>query len=109
MKSSALLIPVTVPTSVKKLLKGDGYLEMRKFILGLTLDTVCMTLELPAHHALHLQEILDSIPPHQSGGASRNGTRSSASSRQWHWPFWGADSSAYSWRLSDIRPTSGFT
>jgi hypothetical protein len=38
-------------TSVKKLLKGDGYWETCKLILGWILDTVWMTLELPAHCA----------------------------------------------------------
>jgi hypothetical protein len=53
------------PTSVKKLLKGDGYWETRKLILGWILDTLRMTVELPAHRAERLQEILDSIPHNQ--------------------------------------------
>jgi hypothetical protein len=52
-------------TSVKKLLKGDGYWETCKLILGWILDTIWMTLELPAHRAKQLQEILDLIPCHQ--------------------------------------------
>jgi hypothetical protein len=53
------------PTSVKKLLKGDAYWESRKVMLGWILDTVAMTLELPPHRRLRLQEILAEIPPSQ--------------------------------------------
>jgi hypothetical protein len=34
------------PISIKKLLKGDGNLTTRKDILGWTLDTISLTLEL---------------------------------------------------------------
>ena len=43
--------------SVKKLLKGDAYLDTWKVILGWILDTVRGTLELPPHRILRLREI----------------------------------------------------
>jgi hypothetical protein len=53
------------PTSVKKLLKGDAYWETRKVMLGWILDSFLMTLELPPHRRLRLQELLASIPRSQ--------------------------------------------
>jgi hypothetical protein len=47
---------------VKKFLRGDGYWETRKVILGWIIDTVAMTLELPAHGRKRLQAILENIP-----------------------------------------------
>jgi hypothetical protein len=51
--------------SVKKLLQGDANWATRKLILGWILDTIRMTIELPAHRKLRLQELLDSIAPTQ--------------------------------------------
>jgi hypothetical protein len=53
------------PTSVNKLLKGDTYWETCKVMLGWILNTLAMTLELPPHRRLHIQDILASIPSSQ--------------------------------------------
>jgi hypothetical protein len=53
-------------------LKGNGYWETRKVILGWILDTLHMTVELPAPCAARLQEILDSIPSHQKLTSVKN-------------------------------------
>jgi hypothetical protein len=55
----------TEPASAKKLAQGDGYWETRKTILGWILDTIAMTIELPAHRRDRLRAILASIPPTQ--------------------------------------------
>ena len=51
------------PTSVKKLLKGDGTWDTRKIILGWILDTVNGTIELPPHRVARLNAILASVTP----------------------------------------------
>jgi hypothetical protein len=53
------------PASEKKLAQGDGFWETRKLVLGWIIDTVAMTIELPAHRRDRLRLILDSIPPDQ--------------------------------------------
>jgi hypothetical protein len=53
------------PASVKKMKKGDASWETRKLILGWIIDTILMTLEMPAHRQERLHEILHSIPPTQ--------------------------------------------
>ena len=50
------------PTSLKKLLQGDGCLATRKAILGWILDSLRYTLELPEHRYQRLREILDEFP-----------------------------------------------
>jgi hypothetical protein len=50
------------PASVKKLRQGDACWATRKLILGWLIDTVAMTLELPAHRKARLQELLAEIP-----------------------------------------------
>ncbi|GKZ00083.1 hypothetical protein MPSEU_000961700 [Mayamaea pseudoterrestris] len=62
------------PVSVKKLLKGDGAWTTRKQVLGWLVDTVAMTVALPAHRLERLREILASIPP----------TRRRIATKQWH-------------------------
>lgn len=44
--------------SVKKFLRGYGYCETRKGILGWIIDNLAMTVELPAHGRKRLQAIL---------------------------------------------------
>jgi hypothetical protein len=51
------------PTSVKKLLKGDGRWATRKVVLGWVLDTVAKTIELPPHRIARLHDLLHSIAP----------------------------------------------
>ena len=46
------------PISKSKLLKGDACWSTTKVILGWTLDTLCGTIELPAHWKTRLQDIL---------------------------------------------------
>ena len=53
------------PASDKKLAQGDGYWETRKLVLGWILDTIAMTIELPAHRRDRLRALLDEIPHHQ--------------------------------------------
>ena len=57
------------PASIKKLLKGDGCWELRwdtrKIILGLLIDTIQGTIELPPHRIIRLNALLDSIAPDQ--------------------------------------------
>jgi hypothetical protein len=48
---------------VKKILKGDATWATRKVILGWTIDTITMTIQLLAHQVLRLFEILDLIAP----------------------------------------------
>jgi hypothetical protein len=45
--------------------KGDATWATRKDILGWTVDTLQITIELPPHRVTHLFEILDSVPAHQ--------------------------------------------
>ena len=45
--------------SVKKLLKGDAYLDTVKIVLGWLLDTLKGTIELPPHRKQRLREIFD--------------------------------------------------
>jgi hypothetical protein len=51
--------------SIKKIHNGDAAWETRKDILGWTVYTLHMAIELPAHLVTHLFDILDSIPSHQ--------------------------------------------
>ena len=51
--------------STKKLLKGDALWQTRKLLLGWIVDSAAMTLELPAHRAERLKEILASVEPGQ--------------------------------------------
>jgi hypothetical protein len=53
------------PISVDKLQKGDACWETRKKILGMIIDTVLMTLELPPRRQQRLSALLDSIHPSQ--------------------------------------------
>lgn len=53
------------PASEKKLAQGDGLWETRKLVLGWILDTVAMTIELPAHRRDRLRQLLAAIPPTQ--------------------------------------------
>ena len=53
------------PISVDKLQKGDACWETRKKILGMIIDTVSMTLELPPRRQQRLSALLDSIHPRQ--------------------------------------------
>jgi hypothetical protein len=50
------------PTSVKKLLKGDGYWETRKTLLGWILDSLAYTIELPPRRLRRLLAILEELP-----------------------------------------------
>jgi hypothetical protein len=52
-------------TSLKKMLKGDATWATRKIILGWQLDTVDMTIQLPAHRFVRIFELLDSFAPLQ--------------------------------------------
>jgi hypothetical protein len=45
--------------SIKKLLKGDAYLDMLKIVLGWILDTLKGTIELPPHQNQRLREIFE--------------------------------------------------
>jgi hypothetical protein len=51
------------PISVDKLKRGDMCWETRKKILGMIIDTVLMTLELPPLHQQRLSALLGSIQP----------------------------------------------
>ena len=53
------------PVSIKKLRAGDGTWATIKSVLGWVIDTVAMTITLPAHRIARLFEILDDIPPSQ--------------------------------------------
>lgn len=53
------------PISLKKLKQGDCSWNTVKVILGWIIDTVAMTITLPAHRQERLGEILASIPPTQ--------------------------------------------
>jgi hypothetical protein len=53
------------PASIKKMLKGDASWATRKTILGWTVDTVRMTVELPQHRIDQLFKLLNSIAPAQ--------------------------------------------
>jgi hypothetical protein len=45
--------------SIKKLLKGDAYLDMLKIVLGWILDTLKGMIELPPHQKQRLREIFE--------------------------------------------------
>jgi hypothetical protein len=45
--------------SIKKLLKGDAYLDMLKIVLGWILDTLKGMIELPPHRNQQLREIFE--------------------------------------------------
>jgi hypothetical protein len=53
------------PISESKLQKGDACWETRKTILGFVVDTISMTLELPARRQQRLSDILAQILPSQ--------------------------------------------
>jgi hypothetical protein len=53
------------PASIKKMKKGDATWATRKIILGLTIDTLAMTVELPPHQVERIFELLDSVTPGQ--------------------------------------------
>jgi hypothetical protein len=53
------------PASIKKMKKGDTSWATRKVVLGWIIDTVCLTIELPAHRLTRLFDLLHSIPPQQ--------------------------------------------
>jgi hypothetical protein len=53
------------PASVKKMKKGDAAWATRKIILGWTVDTLAMTVELPPHRVDRIFELLDSVNPLQ--------------------------------------------
>jgi hypothetical protein len=48
---------------IKKMRKGDATWATRKIVLGWIIDTVCLTIELPAHRLTRLFELLHSMPP----------------------------------------------
>ena len=62
------------PVSLKKLRKGDCSWSTVKEVLGWVIDTVNMTLHLPARRVERLGEILSSIPP----------TQKRTSVKKWH-------------------------
>ena len=62
------------PTSVKKLLKGDGSWQTRKTLLGWIVDSIRHTLELPTRRMLRLVAILEELP--------RSKTR--IATKRWH-------------------------
>jgi hypothetical protein len=53
------------PASIKKMQKGGAHWATQKDILGWTVDTLQMTIEIPAHRVTRLFDILDSVPSHQ--------------------------------------------
>jgi hypothetical protein len=53
------------PTSVKKMRKCDATWTTMNIILRWILDTVHLTVEIPAHRVARLFELLDSVPTHQ--------------------------------------------
>lgn len=59
------------PASVKKLLKGDACWTARKVILGWLVDTMAMTLELPAHRIERLHKILLLLNPDRKRVAAK--------------------------------------
>jgi hypothetical protein len=48
------------PASVKKMMKGDTTWATCKVVLGWMINTITMTIQLPAHRILHLNPGLDS-------------------------------------------------
>lgn len=50
------------PVSLKKLRAGDCSWGTSKLVLGWVVDTIAMTIALPAHRRLRLWELLDGIP-----------------------------------------------
>jgi hypothetical protein len=53
------------PASIKKTRKGDATWATRKVILGWTIDTLAMKVELPPHRVERIFELLDSVTPGQ--------------------------------------------
>jgi hypothetical protein len=53
------------PASLKKIRKGDATCATWKAILGWTVDTLAMNIELPPHRLERLFELLHSVPPIQ--------------------------------------------
>jgi hypothetical protein len=53
------------PASLKNMRKGDATWATRNVILGWTIDTLAMTIELPAYCIQYLFKIFDSVAPHQ--------------------------------------------
>ena len=49
------------PTSLKKLLKGDGAWATRKLILGWIIDTLSQTIELPEHRKERIKALFDDL------------------------------------------------
>jgi len=62
------------PASIKKMLKGQAMWHTRKIILGWIINTVAMTLELPAYRVQRLHDILLLVNP----------TRKQIAIRDWH-------------------------
>jgi hypothetical protein len=53
------------PASIKKMKKGDATWATRKIVLGWIINTVRLTIELPAHRLTRLFDLLHLIPPRQ--------------------------------------------
>jgi hypothetical protein len=53
------------PASLKKMRKGDATWATQEAILGWTVDTLAMAIELPPHRLESLFELLHSVPPKQ--------------------------------------------
>jgi hypothetical protein len=51
------------PASIKKMLKGDATWATCKVVLGWMINTIAITIQLPAHRIFCLFKILDSIAP----------------------------------------------
>jgi hypothetical protein len=49
------------PSSLKKLLKGDGSWGTRKLMLGWIIDTLAQTIELPEHRKSRIQSLFDEL------------------------------------------------
>jgi hypothetical protein len=61
------------PAFIKKMKKGDAAWATRKIVLGWIIDTVRLTIELPAHRLTRLFDLLHSIPPNSAASALRSG------------------------------------
>jgi hypothetical protein len=59
------------PASIKKMKKGGAYWATRKGVLGWIIDTVCLTIELPAHRLTRLFDLLHAIPLQQRGVSTK--------------------------------------
>jgi hypothetical protein len=55
---------------VKKLHKGDAYLDRHKLVLGWLIDTFKGTLELPPHMKLQINEIFEYLQPRSRVGTN---------------------------------------